>query len=309
MVPFQGWGRVAAPAVLARGAVLARRLIRNHDVGVVVGMGGYPSLPAVVGARLAGVPILVHESGAMAGRANRLAARLTPHVATAFPETAGLLGRGARTLGMPLSGTLSGFDRSAARPAARAGFELPEGVALILVLGGSQGATRLNAAAVGLASRWRDRADVRLLIKTGVADAERVQGQLAGNDRATAVAHLDRMDLAYAAADLVICRAGGGTVAELVAAGLPSILVPYPHAIDNHQLHNARVLVDAGAAVVVRDEDASADRLAPITEQLLGDSDRRTRMAAAACGLARPHAAEDMAAWALELATAHAGGR
>ena len=119
---------------------------------------------------------------------------------------------------------------------------------------------------------------------------------------ATCVAYLDRMDHAYAAADVALCRAGAGTIAELAVAGLPAVLVPYPFAPDDHQTVNARVLVDAGAALLVRDDDATADQLAPKVEELFADRDRLVAMGAAAGRVARPHAAEALAAWVLELA-------
>jgi UDP-N-acetylglucosamine--N-acetylmuramyl-(pentapeptide) pyrophosphoryl-undecaprenol N-acetylglucosamine transferase len=178
---------------------------------------------------------------------------------------------------------------------------------MLLINGGSQGSARLNDAAVGLARRWSDRRDIRIVVKAGRGHADDVERRLkeVGGERiATCVAYLERMDHAYAAADLTLCRAGAGTVAELAIAGLPAVLVPYPHAPDDHQAVNASVLVDAGAAVLVRDGDATAEHLGRLIEELLAQSGRLEGMAAAARSQAKPHAAEALAAWVLEL-----GGR
>src|SRR5207253_2369527 len=142
-------------------------------------------------------------------------------------------GARTRTVGMPLGPELDGFDRERLRDAARRRLEVPDDVRLVVVNGGSQGATRLNELGVGLAARWRGRDEVRVLVKAGRAHVESVQAALtaAGDDRVGRVtAFLDRMDDAYAAADVMVCRAGAGTVAELAVTGTPAVLVPYPHA-------------------------------------------------------------------------------
>jgi UDP-N-acetylglucosamine--N-acetylmuramyl-(pentapeptide) pyrophosphoryl-undecaprenol N-acetylglucosamine transferase len=310
MIPFArnvGARRFLLPAYVARAALQSRRILRREHADVAIGMGGYASIPLIAGARLAGVPSLIHESGAVAGRANRLAARLTRNVATAFDLKPGDFPARVctRTVGMPLGADLAGFDRDALRTEARQTFGLAPDVALLLVNGGSQGSARLNDAGLGLARRWRDRNDVHIVIKAGranVDDVERRLKELGAESVASCVAYLDRMDHAYAAADLALCRAGAGTVAELAVAGLPAVLVPYPFAPDDHQAVNAGVLVAAGAALMVRDEDATADQLAPPIEDLLAHRERLSAMAEAATRAARPYAAEALAAWVLELA-------
>jgi UDP-N-acetylglucosamine--N-acetylmuramyl-(pentapeptide) pyrophosphoryl-undecaprenol N-acetylglucosamine transferase len=306
MVPFAGAGKVTLPFALVRAAWQSRRLLKAFGADVAVGMGGYASIPLIVGARLAGVPALIHESGAIAGRANRVAAMLTHNVALAFDEAAHQF-KHARTVGMPLNPQIADFDRAALRGEARTAFGLPEGVTMVLVSGGSQGSVRLNEAAVGLAGRWQHRDDVRIVLKAGTGNVDDVARALADNGGARVVelvSFFDRMDHAYAAADLMLSRAGAGTVAELAAVGLPSILVPYPYAPDDHQAVNASVLTKAGAARMVRDEDATAERLAPMIEELLDDPGRLAEMARATTKVARPHAAEELAAWVLELADA-----
>ena len=304
MVPFSGSSKFKLPFALVKATAQSRKLLKELKADVAVGMGGYASIPLIVGARLARVPSLIHESGAIAGRANRVAATLTGNVALAFDEAAHQFKGTARTVGMPLNAQLSGFDRNELRADARAAFGLPDSVTMVLVSGGSQGSARLNEAAVGLAGRWKDRDDVRIVLKAGANNAEAVAEQLQANggERVTElVSFFDRMDHAYAAADLMVSRAGAGTVAELAAVGLPSILVPYPYAPDDHQAVNAAVLTKVGAALMVRDAEATADNLAPMIEQLLDDPGRLAEMAAATAKVARPHAAEELAAWVLEL--------
>jgi UDP-N-acetylglucosamine--N-acetylmuramyl-(pentapeptide) pyrophosphoryl-undecaprenol N-acetylglucosamine transferase len=208
---------------------------------------------------------------------------------------------------MPLSAEIEHFDRAAVRADARAEFDLPADAEVLLVIGGSQGATTLNRAAVGLASRWRDRPNRFILLKTGAADLAGIQADLqaAGAPAVVrAVSFFERMDYAYAAADVALTRAGAGTVAELGATGLPAVLVPYPHAPHDHQAVNASVLVDAGAALMVRNPSATAELLAPTLDELFTDGERRKAMGAAGRSVARPHAADELASWVLELARA-----
>ncbi|MEU6079649.1 UDP-N-acetylglucosamine--N-acetylmuramyl-(pentapeptide) pyrophosphoryl-undecaprenol N-acetylglucosamine transferase [Streptomyces sp. NPDC047108] len=310
MIPYDpalGARRYLLPAALMRSGAQVRGIMRRQGAQVAVGMGGYPSAPVIVGARLAGLPSLIHESNAVPGRANRFAARLTPHIALAFDRTRAHLpsGADAETVGMPLVGPVAGLDRDGTRAAARTAFGVPAGVRLLVVNGGSLGAARLNEAAVGLARRWQDRPDVRLLVKTGPDALPGVRARLAaeGGDRvAEAVAYLDRMDLAYAAADLIVCRAGSATVAELAATGVPAVLVPYPHAPGDHQTHNARVLCDAGAALLLPDGETTPDRLAALTEPLLDDPARLVAMSGTADPGTHARAADLLAAKVLRLA-------
>ncbi|MDH6575699.1 UDP-N-acetylglucosamine--N-acetylmuramyl-(pentapeptide) pyrophosphoryl-undecaprenol N-acetylglucosamine transferase [Kitasatospora sp. MAP5-34] len=308
MIPFDaslGLRRYLLPADLLRSGAQCREILREQGAQVAVGMGGYPSAPVIVGARLAGLPSVVHESNAVPGRANRFAARLTPHLALAFDRTREHLpagaGASAETVGMPMVGAVAGLDRAALRPAARIRLGVAPGERLVLFNGGSLGAARLTEAAVGLAERWRGRRDVRLLIKTGPAALDEVRARLAGSPIASAVPYLDRMDLAYAAADLVVCRAGSATVAELASVGLPSVLVPYPHAPHDHQTHNARVLSDAGAGLLLPDGECTADRLASLVEPLLADPLRLATMGRAADPGTHARAADLLAAKVLSV--------
>ncbi|UFQ18123.1 MULTISPECIES: UDP-N-acetylglucosamine--N-acetylmuramyl-(pentapeptide) pyrophosphoryl-undecaprenol N-acetylglucosamine transferase [Streptomyces] len=312
MIPFDpslGARRYLLPAALLKSGAQCRAILREQGAQVAVGMGGYPSAPVVVGARMAGLPSLIHESNAVPGRANRFAARLTPHIAVAFDRSRAHLPGGdrAHTTGMPIAAPLAALDRAALRTEARRALGVPDGARLVLFNGGSLGATRLTEAAVGLAERWRGRRDVHLLVKTGPAALERTRARLAasgGSAVARAVAYLDRMDLSYAAADLVVCRAGSATVAELAATGVPAVLVPYPHAPGDHQTHNARVLTDAGAGLLLPDAETTAERLAELVGPLLADPARLTAMSGAAEPGPHARAADLLAERVLRLAHA-----
>jgi UDP-N-acetylglucosamine--N-acetylmuramyl-(pentapeptide) pyrophosphoryl-undecaprenol N-acetylglucosamine transferase len=310
MIPFDpalGPRRYLLPADLLRSGLQVRELLRRQGAQVAVGMGGYPSAPVILGARLARLPSVAHESNAVPGRANRFAARLTPHVCLAFDRTRAYLPRGteAETVGMPLMGALAAMDRAALRAGARRALGIGPGVRLVLVNGGSLGATRLTQAALALAERWSGRDDVRLLVKTGPAALGDARTRLSvgrGGRVATAVPYLDRMDLAYAAADLVVCRAGSATVAELATVGVPAVLVPYPHAPGDHQTHNARVLSDAGAALLLPDASTTGDSLAALIEPLLGDPLRLGAMGRAADRSTHAQAADLLARRVLRVA-------
>jgi UDP-N-acetylglucosamine--N-acetylmuramyl-(pentapeptide) pyrophosphoryl-undecaprenol N-acetylglucosamine transferase len=305
MIPLtlrDGWRFPTALAVASRQCA---KILRAADAQVAVGMGGYSSAPLVVAARMAGVPSVIHDSNAVPGLANRFSARLTGNIALAFDEAARQLPRGGtvRTVGMPLAANLTTFDRAALRPGARAAMGLTDDTTLVLVNGGSLGATRLNEAAVELAARWRHRRDVRLIIKAGKEGADTLGRRIAevrAAHIAEAVHYFESMDVMYAAADVAVCRAGVATIAELSQVGLPAVLVPYPHAPHDHQTHNAQILVQAGAAMLLPDNVISAISL----EVLLGglDSRRRAEMAAAALKTARPDAARQLARWVTELA-------
>ncbi|MFF3456396.1 glycosyltransferase [Streptomyces sp. NPDC002730] len=308
MIPFDpalGARRYLLPAALLRSGAQCRAILREQRAQIAVGMGGYPSAPVILGARMAGLPSVIHESNAVPGRANQFAARLTPHMAVAFDRSRAHLagGENALTTGMPIAAPIARLDRPGVRAEARRALSVPQDARLVLVNGGSLGAARLTEAAVGLAGRWRERPGVQLLIKTGPAALDETRRRLGDSPVARAVPYLDRMDLAYAAADLVVCRAGSATVAELATVGVPAVLVPYPHAPGDHQTHNARVLSDAGAGLLLPDAEATADRLAALVEPLLADPARLAAMSGAADPGPHAQAADLLAARVLQLAS------
>ncbi|MBW3610366.1 MAG: undecaprenyldiphospho-muramoylpentapeptide beta-N-acetylglucosaminyltransferase [Actinomycetota bacterium] len=309
MVPFAGRTAALLPIALVRATVQARRILRRERADVAVGMGAYVGVPLIVAARLTGLPCLIHESGAVPGRANLWTARLSGNVATAFAEAGGAFPSSAtvRTVGMPLGPELNAFDRAELRAKARAAYGIDDTTLFLLVNGGSQGAASLNRLTVGLAERWRHRHDVRILLKAGRRDHDQTASALQRSGGAHLVEltrFIERMDHAYAAADVTLCRPGAGTVAELAVVGLPAVLVPYPHAPFDHQARNATALVEAGAALMVRDHEATPEVVGPLLERMLDDRGELERMRAGLRDLARPHAADEMAAWVLDLARA-----
>ena len=300
----KGWRKALAPAAVGRGSLEARSLLKRLGADVAVSMGGYAGIPLIAGARLAGVPAIVHEPGAVPGQANRLAARFTPHVATSFPQTA-FPGREARLVGYPLRGEFTSFDRDRLRAEGRSAYGVDDRTALLLVTGGSLGALSLNRLTLALAERWASRDDVKIVLKAGSRTHDEIAAALEtnpGRHLVDLVRYIDRMDHAYAAADMAIVRSGAGTVSELAAVGLPSILVPLPGHEHDEQAHNAQPLVDAGGAVMVRDWDAKAEVVGPILEERLWDPALLEAMRKGARVAGRPNAAADLAAWALELA-------
>ena len=296
VVGFDRAKPLAFPAVAlkALGAIRrSRALLAEIEPDVVVGMGGYVSLPVALAARSRSVPIVLHEQNIVFGLANRVTKRFARRVAVSFEDTLAEAGPGGVHTGNPVAADLATFDRTAARSEAFERLELDPGRRTAIVFGGSLGARTLNDAAIDLAELWRNRTDVQILHISG-------RGGSATPDRPEVspvyrqTDYIDDMKLAYAVADLAICRGGASTVAELCVAGVPSVIVPYPHHRDRQQERHGRVLEVAGAAVVIDDREASADRLAATFDELVA-SDRLEAMAEAARALGRPDAAADLA--------------
>jgi UDP-N-acetylglucosamine--N-acetylmuramyl-(pentapeptide) pyrophosphoryl-undecaprenol N-acetylglucosamine transferase len=275
----------------------ARAHLDEVDASVVVGFGGYVSVPAYLAARRRGTPIVVHEANARAGIANRLGARWAVTVAVAVD---GAL-QGARVIGIPLRQQISQLDRPASRAAARASFGLQDGPVL-LVTGGSQGARSINVAVVEAAGALAD-AGVQVLHVTGPKQGEQVRTAL-GTAPVThhVLDYVDRMDQAYAAADLVLCRAGAMTCAELAAVGLPAVYVPLPIG-NGEQALNARPTVDAGGGLLVDDGSLDGAYVTDVLLPLLLDTTRLEAMSVAAASLGRPDADDALAAIVIEAAT------
>lgn len=275
---------------------------------VVVGFGGYVALPAYVAARRAGLPLVVHEANARPGLANRIGARMTRYVGVATPD---VRLPHARYVGIPLRRSISTLDRAERRAEARAFFGLDPDRTTLLVFGGSQGARRLNqtmgeaapsvlaTGAQVLHARGRDQ-QVTLAVATDRGGDE--PGSVAG--RYHVVEYVDRMDLAYAAADLVVSRAGAMTCAELAAVGLPSVYVPFPIG-NGEQRFNALPTVRAGGGLLVDDADFTPQWVAATIPALLADPDRLARMSRAAESQGRRDADEQVVAM-VEQAAAHA---
>ncbi|AZH78908.1 MULTISPECIES: glycosyltransferase [Microbacterium] len=264
---------LAFPARFRRAVAQVREHIRRHGVDVVVGFGGYASAPAYVAARREGVPFVVHEANAKPGLANVLGARRASAVGVAF---AGTPLRSGEVVGMPLRREVIALDRAASRAEAAAHFGLDAERPVLLVFGGSLGAQRLNDA---FRDSWQDvlAAGWQLLHVTG----ERSDLADPGVEGYTMRRYVDRMDLAFALANLIVSRSGAATVSEISALGIPALYVPYSVGNGEQRL-NASSAVAAGAAELLDDATFDGDAVRRIVVPLLGDDERIARMAAAA---------------------------
>jgi UDP-N-acetylglucosamine--N-acetylmuramyl-(pentapeptide) pyrophosphoryl-undecaprenol N-acetylglucosamine transferase len=272
-----------------------RDVLDRVQADVVVGFGGYVSLPAYLGAR-GRCPIVVHEANARAGMANKIGAKLAARVLSATPDS-GL--PGARPIGIPLRESITGLDRFALRAQARAHFGLHPQAPTILVFGGSQGAQTLNTAFSGAADAL-GRAGIGVLHAHGPKNQLTVP-PVPGAPPYQAVPYLERMDLAYAAADLVVCRSGAMTVAEVSAIGLPAVFVPLPHG-NGEQALNAQPVVSAGGAQLVTDEELTAQKVAEEILPLARDPQRLMAMSRATLGSGHREADQVLAQIVLEVA-------
>jgi UDP-N-acetylglucosamine--N-acetylmuramyl-(pentapeptide) pyrophosphoryl-undecaprenol N-acetylglucosamine transferase len=261
------------PRNLRAAVAAAGRAIDETRAQVVVGFGGYVSTPAYLAARKRRVPIVVHEQNARAGVANRLGARLTTHVGTTFAST---VLRGARVVGMPLRREIALLDRAARRSEALGHFGLDPQWPTVLVTGGSLGAQRLNEAFSQRVEVLRS-AGVQVLHITGLGKEFEVVSEVSGPPYVVA-AYADRMELAYAAADLVVARAGANTVCELTAVGLPAVYVPLPIG-NGEQRFNAADVVAAGGGLLVDDRELTPEWIDQVLIPLLGDGARLHEMA------------------------------
>lgn len=263
------------PRAVAGSVARTGRLLADRGVDAVIGFGGYAAAPAYLAARRRGLPLAVHEQNAKPGMANRLGARLTRAVGTTFEGTP--LPHAVRT-GMPLRREIVALDRVASRPGGRRFFGLDPDRPVLLVTGGSLGAERLNRAVIPqaaavLAAGWQV---LHLAGSRSTAPDPGIEGY-------RLLPYADRMDLALAAADLVVARAGASTVAELSALGLPAVYVPY--AVGNgEQRFNAAAVVAAGGALLEPDAGFTPERFAAVVLPLLAGGDRLAAMAAAATG-------------------------
>lgn len=277
---LQGLGR------LPRALIQSAAIIRRFDPDVAVGVGGYASGPAILAAWLSGVPCALLEQNSVPGVTNRVLGRFAESIFTTFPIGAGYFpDRKVQQLGNPIrKQLLQNFVEGGRTPTEFT----------VLVLGGSQGARGLNSRVAEAVERLRDQ-PIRWVHQAGARDAEVSRRRYAEcGVRAEVHEFIDDMSTAYREASLVVCRAGASTLAEVTVAKKPSILVPFPHATDNHQELNARVLEEAGAAIVLLEAELDGVSLADAVEALRRDPERLERMARAAGRLGRPEAAREV---------------
>jgi UDP-N-acetylglucosamine--N-acetylmuramyl-(pentapeptide) pyrophosphoryl-undecaprenol N-acetylglucosamine transferase len=295
---------VAAIGGLVAAFRQARRLVRRLEPEVVVSVGGYASVPCALAAALRRIPVVVAEQNAAPGAANRLVARFAKAAAVSFDGTP--LPRAVVT-GNPVRPEVLAIDRRNDYEVARHKLDVYSGRTVLLVFGGSLGALSINQATRDAVRRWSGRTDLHVRHVVGRRDWELITGggspvRKGAPLRYQAVEYEDDMPTALAAADLVVCRAGSSTCFELLAAGLPAVLIPSPHVTADHQTANARHMEALGAAVLIPDAELVAGRLMAEVDRLLADPTRLEAMAAAAHRGARPHAAQDIAALVEECA-------
>ena len=278
-----------APVHLATALVHAGRALRRRRPRVVLGMGGFVSGPGGLASRLLGYPLVIHEQNAIPGFTNRWLAHVATRVLEAFPGSFAA-GRSAAAVGNPVRLEIVAIPPPEERLAGRTG------PLRLLVVGGSLGAQALNETLPEALAHLpvAGRPVVRHQAGRGKAEATE-QGYRTAGVEATVSEFVTDMAQAYAWADLVVCRAGALTVSELAAAGVPAVLVPYPHAVDDHQTRNAGHLADAGAALLMPQPALTGERVAQTLAGLAADRPRLLRMAQAARRLARPDAAQRVA--------------
>lgn len=284
---------LTVPARMRDAVSACERVLTRTGADALVGFGGYVAMPAYIAARRLRVPVVIHEANARPGLANRIGARLTRHVATA---SADVRLPHARHVGIPLRRSIATLDRTALRPEALGHFGLAPDLVTVLVFGGSQGARRLNAT-MGEAAPAVLAAGAQVLHVSGGGQQQVVPSVTDPGHAARyhVVDYVDRMDLAYAAADVAVTRAGAMTCAELAAVGLPSVYVPFPIG-NGEQRFNALPTVRAGGGLLVDDADFTPEWVTANLPGLLSDPARLARMSRAAESLGRRDADEAVVA-------------
>lgn len=297
-IPSRPVNRKLSPDVLlalaatGQGVVAAYRLLAREKPDAVVSTGGYAGAALAAAAAARRVPTLLFEPNAVPGRTNSLLARWARTIAIAYEECAAHFSSGVRdrvvVTGTPVRPDIGRGDRAGGR----AGFGLEPDRFTLLIVGGSAGARSINTALIAAAPALLD-AGVQILHQTGRNNYEAVcaaTGELRGRGYVP-VPYMDNMGDAYAAADLILCRSGASTIAEVTACGLPAVLVPYPYAVADHQTHNARALADAGAGTLIPDRELSAETLQEAVLRYARDPQALKDAAAASKALAHPDAA------------------
>lgn len=284
-----------AALTVTRATMHCYAILRRFRADVVLGTGGYVSLPVAFAGRLMKLPLVVHEQNSVPGLANRVAARFAWRVAVSFPQSEGRFGSKAVLTGNPVRPEIAEMDKPALRPQAIEHFALNPDLKTLLVFGGSQGAVRINEAAFGAFDKWR-RLKMQVLHLTGPRNfepAKKMLAQLQKPDDTLVwrlIPYSDRMDLAYTVADLAVCRSGASTIAELAASALPAILVPLPISLDDDQRHNAEAIVKAGGGIIVPDSELNGDAMASKVTETLFDKAVLAAMSGAIRMFFRPDA-------------------
>ena len=277
-------------AEFAGAVAAAARLIRRERPDVVVGTGGFVSAPLLLGAQIMGKKTLIQEQNAFPGVTTRLLSLRATEVHLSFEESARFF---KRTEGVFVTGNPARTFSVSPPGVARKAFGLDPGRPTLLVFGGSRGARSINRAVKRWAAETSGR--VNIIWQTGSLDFEALRAKCIPSDRLWIGPYINDMAEAYSAADLVLCRAGASSLAELTNLGKPAVLVPYPHATGNHQFFNAEALVKQGAAELVEDRNIAEDRTRELVLGLLHDRDALARMGEACRKQGRPEAAGELA--------------
>jgi UDP-N-acetylglucosamine--N-acetylmuramyl-(pentapeptide) pyrophosphoryl-undecaprenol N-acetylglucosamine transferase len=287
------------PARLRRAVAAAGQILTEQRADVVLGFGGYVSAPAYLAARRHRVPVVLHEQNVLPGLANRLAASFAARVYTSFPNTKL---RRARLIGLPLRRSITELDRHARCVEARIGFGLRPDLPTLLVSGGSQGAVSINQAVLGARGRLLARG-VQILHVLGPKNYsdQPVETDATSGAMYLPVAYVERMEDAYAAADVMLARSGASTVLETAAVGLPAIFVPYPVG-NGEQARNAAPVIAAGGGRLLRDSECVPDRVEAEVVALIEDPERRAGMERALAGVGARDAAVVLAQETLAVA-------
>jgi UDP-N-acetylglucosamine--N-acetylmuramyl-(pentapeptide) pyrophosphoryl-undecaprenol N-acetylglucosamine transferase len=302
-------GLAKVPIALRSAIRRCVEIATDERAVAAVTFGGYVSFPLDWAAARLHLPLVIHEQNSIPGLANRFASRWADRIAVTFPGSADRFGRPehAAVTGNPVREEMLELDQEARRAEARAHFGLEPDRATLLVFGGSQGARSINHAVVGSYGRWSRPEEIQILHAAGQhlhgdAAAGWEQARTAGTGPLVrCVDFIDDMGAAYAAADAVVCRAGATSIAELTALGKPALLVPYPHATADHQLHNGRALEQAGGAVVIEDGELDGARLVAAVDPWLTDPATAEEVASASRAFGRRDAAANVARLVLEL--------
>ncbi len=287
-----------APLLLWRSIRQALAVLAEFKPQVVLGMGGFASGPGAVAARLKGIPVVIHEQNSVAGTTNRLSARFATRVMQGFPETL----KGGEWCGNPVRPAIADLAPPQQRFAGR------KGATKLLILGGSRGALAINSMLPKALAQIDSTARPEVIHQTGkahlqaTADEYQNLGLNIKNGKINVVAFIDAMEDAYNWADFVICRAGALTVAELTSAGLGSLLIPFPFAIDDHQTSNGQLLVDQSAALMYQQSELTPEILANEINSICNRPEQRLNMAMCARELAKNDAAQVVANVCLEVA-------
>jgi UDP-N-acetylglucosamine--N-acetylmuramyl-(pentapeptide) pyrophosphoryl-undecaprenol N-acetylglucosamine transferase len=279
---------LAALAKVPRSLLQSRRIIRDFGPGIVIGVGGYASGPAVLAAHFMGLPTVIAEQNAIPGETNRILGKFADRIFVSFPETASWFRKDrVRVTGNPIRAAIAGTSRRERKP----------GDAMtLLVFGGSQGAHRINVAVLEAMPHLGDlKGRIRMIHQTGKDDLENVtQGYRDYAVEAKVLPFITDMAAAYAESDLLICRAGATSIAEITASGKAAIFIPFPFAVNDHQTKNAELLVNRGAAAMIPEKDLTGESLSGIIRRLAQDPGKIEEMERMAASLGNARAAADI---------------